>query len=506
MSPRPSQQEIGFDILIGFAMAFYGAWVLVSFQSLNIYSTYGNGEEVLDLVYLVSIITVTAALFVIGYFERISGRLFDHRWMFWLLPVIMCISTFFMPFGAIPGFWGDFICICTGIISGISSAGFLMYTGMILSHMEIRDVVIAAVIGVIFGSVVFTVSLLFDSLPVIIYASLLPIVTAILIRFAFALTDSKDYTEVLFSLNSDEKLSPMTNQKPLEKSSDKYNLNHLIVRITICVFLITSVNELCRTLYIQTGIVGEESLFYASLQMIALAVLIIGAFLIAMAMLNVNNAKMPRLCYLVLGCALALNVTLLPLPAIYNVSAGLTYAINLALYNCFAFFIWIILAALCRKFSQTKVRTFAYIRAGWAAGPLVGLLVGRFIFHNYAMTPMLLYPIMIIALAAVLIAMGGVFNEHVLLEGMSIIPLERRQRFRDKIRYLIRKYGLTDREGEVMTLFAMGNNLAYIQEELHLSKSTVSTHRQHIYQKLGIHSHQELLDLLRDTDPYSSMR
>ena len=54
------------------------------------------------------------------------------------------------------------------------------------------------------------------------------------------------------------------------------------------------------------------------------------------------------------------------------------------------------------------------------------------------------------------------------------------------------------RETEIMTLFAKGRNLAYIQEQLCLSKSTVSTHRQHIYQKLGIHSIQEMIDLIQE--------
>ncbi len=54
------------------------------------------------------------------------------------------------------------------------------------------------------------------------------------------------------------------------------------------------------------------------------------------------------------------------------------------------------------------------------------------------------------------------------------------------------------RETEIMTLFAKGRNLAYIQEQLCLSKSTVSTHRQHIYQKLGIHSSQEMIDLIQE--------
>ncbi len=48
-----------------------------------------------------------------------------------------------------------------------------------------------------------------------------------------------------------------------------------------------------------------------------------------------------------------------------------------------------------------------------------------------------------------------------------------------------------------MIMFAKGRNLPYVQEELCLSKSTVSTHRQHIYQKLGVHSAQEMIDLIQ---------
>lgn len=54
------------------------------------------------------------------------------------------------------------------------------------------------------------------------------------------------------------------------------------------------------------------------------------------------------------------------------------------------------------------------------------------------------------------------------------------------------------REIEIMTMFAKGRNLTYIQEQLCLSKSTVSTHRQHIYQKLSVHSSQEMIDLIQE--------
>ena len=61
---------------------------------------------------------------------------------------------------------------------------------------------------------------------------------------------------------------------------------------------------------------------------------------------------------------------------------------------------------------------------------------------------------------------------------------------------LIRRYGLSARESEVFALLARGRNLPYISEALFISKNTVRTHLKNIYQKLGVHDRQELIDLV----------
>ena len=69
---------------------------------------------------------------------------------------------------------------------------------------------------------------------------------------------------------------------------------------------------------------------------------------------------------------------------------------------------------------------------------------------------------------------------------------------RERCAQIAWRYRLSEREGEVMLLLVRGRNAARIQKELCLSKSTVSTHRQHVYEKLGIHTRQELIDLIED--------
>ena len=59
-----------------------------------------------------------------------------------------------------------------------------------------------------------------------------------------------------------------------------------------------------------------------------------------------------------------------------------------------------------------------------------------------------------------------------------------------------REFRLTPRETEILSLLAHGRNAPYIQEKLVLSRNTVKTHVQNIYAKLGVHSQQELIDLV----------
>jgi DNA-binding CsgD family transcriptional regulator len=58
--------------------------------------------------------------------------------------------------------------------------------------------------------------------------------------------------------------------------------------------------------------------------------------------------------------------------------------------------------------------------------------------------------------------------------------------------------GLTKRQEEVLELLAKGRNSSYIQQDLVISPHTVKSHTYSIYQKAGVHSQQELMDLVED--------
>ncbi|MEC4176775.1 helix-turn-helix transcriptional regulator [Adlercreutzia sp. R7] len=62
------------------------------------------------------------------------------------------------------------------------------------------------------------------------------------------------------------------------------------------------------------------------------------------------------------------------------------------------------------------------------------------------------------------------------------------------------QYGLSAREADVLGLLARGRDAAYIAEELVISKNTVRTHMKNIFAKTGVHSRQELIDLLETVE------
>lgn len=66
----------------------------------------------------------------------------------------------------------------------------------------------------------------------------------------------------------------------------------------------------------------------------------------------------------------------------------------------------------------------------------------------------------------------------------------------ERCRALAEANGLSPRELQVLLLLARGRSVPFIQEELHIAESTAKTHSHRVYEKLGVHTKQELLDLV----------
>lgn len=75
----------------------------------------------------------------------------------------------------------------------------------------------------------------------------------------------------------------------------------------------------------------------------------------------------------------------------------------------------------------------------------------------------------------------------------------------ERCAHLARVHSLTEREGEVFALLARGRNGAFIQQECRVTRNTAKTHIRRIYQKLNVHTQQELIDLVESSHDYLSV-
>ena len=67
----------------------------------------------------------------------------------------------------------------------------------------------------------------------------------------------------------------------------------------------------------------------------------------------------------------------------------------------------------------------------------------------------------------------------------------------DRLMQVREQYGLTKRETEVLSFLAEGRSSSYIAGELYLSDNTVRSYVKNIYQKLDVHSKQDLIDFMK---------
>lgn len=79
-------------------------------------------------------------------------------------------------------------------------------------------------------------------------------------------------------------------------------------------------------------------------------------------------------------------------------------------------------------------------------------------------------------------------------------------RFKTRCYAVCERAGLSPREIEVFMLMAKGRNAEYIQGALVISNYTARTHIANIYRKVGVHSLQELIDVVEKEEPEGSSR
>ncbi len=138
---------------------------------------------------------------------------------------------------------------------------------------------------------------------------------------------------------------------------------------------------------------------------------------------------------------------------------------------------------------------FGLVYGFWSLGSFGGALFSSVFVQHLTMDNVHL--IVFAAVLAVAVGYAVVFTEADANALVQIVPFKHKTPFKAKCLSVAQTYQLSPRETEIALLIAQGRDSAHIEKKLFLSRSTVQTHRMHLYQKLDIHNRQELLDIHR---------
>lgn len=178
-----------------------------------------------------------------------------------------------------------------------------------------------------------------------------------------------------------------------------------------------------------------------------------------------------------------------------NTTGGFAFLVTNADHSLLTLLLWAVLVDIARSYEVDRSSVFA---VGWALRSASFFLGGVAAREHAAVldqgTCLILVYAVLVALVLVLsdrsVAANGVFIELADRVDGVLADLDGR------CAELGQRAGLTPRETEVMALLCRGRSRPFIAEQLVVSENTVRAHTKGIYRKLGIHSRQELLDLV----------
>lgn len=183
---------------------------------------------------------------------------------------------------------------------------------------------------------------------------------------------------------------------------------------------------------------------------------------------------------------------------------GMGAAVVAVGYTCFDLFCFVMVATACRRSSVRAGAAFGWYRALESFVPMLALgilwALGQLGARNGNTTLYVLVAACILVLAVVLVFDRGNIVERGRLKPDVVYPRAEALFFARQCEEAIRRYELSPREAEVLSLVVRGRSVPHIAERLYLSRGTVKTHISRIYQKLGVGDRQEMIDCIESLE------
>lgn len=405
--------------------------------------------------------------------ERLSGSLKC------VIPASCCIVG-----GALLAFAGrssvpdEVLIAIASALTGIGSGLLALFWGSVYGKTSGPTAAAEASLAFCFASFLMPAYVLCPSWAQLCVVSALPLGSVLLLKHELARTALPD--------------DPHATAAPLKSAKGS------LARIAVSSVVFGLVIMLIRQLYEQQegNVFPTPTLLQAASAFVAACIVI--TLLILSKRLDLAFSYRPILLLLALGCFL------LPL---FEQGSALPYFFARIGYVCFLILNWVMLSDLAFRSSLSPYRVFGIGQAASSFGLLVGALLGVVIQatgttladHAQELSGCLVFVLLVAYIFTYPEQSSSDLDKPVQSdEERNAEARGAGPSLEERCLAVAAQHHLGERATEVMILFAKGRSKSRIEQELYISQSTVSFHLRNVYQKLDVHSRQELIDVLED--------
>jgi len=189
------------------------------------------------------------------------------------------------------------------------------------------------------------------------------------------------------------------------------------------------------------------------------------------------------------------------LPLIWNAAGGIVNSFAQLGAMVASIILWCLLAERLHGTGLPPYQLFSIAFGSVNAALFAGTMLGYFYANTLTQSSVVLTAVALVAIYFLLMAElflsrergpkpADASHQAVPTQELSLLPL--------RCSELARVHRLTPREAEIFPLLAQGYTVAAISSKLYVSENTTKSHVKSIYQKLGINTRAELIDLVNN--------
>jgi DNA-binding CsgD family transcriptional regulator len=446
-------------------MGVYLAWLYSAHFGMTLFPFSSDGSE-LSLTFFASNVTTAICLIACALYAHKLAPLTKRRGALWAAGGLSTLGTVLTAaHGALGS--GQFACLVVGsACTGLGTALLILLWSEFYASLPMRKVSVYYSLSFVLATLVNYLVALASPLLAIIITSLLPIISAVMLSSSMRILPARP------------------NDDGLADDATKWTFP---LRPVL----------LMAAYSFAFGFIREANGGTTSFGMI-------GVGLIALVVLAANLLFFHRFdTRLLYRLSLPLMVAALLVQPLFG-SEGIVVADVLAnaSYAGFVILTMIILSSICFRFGVNALWLFGITRASRVVANVAGALLGESTVHassTYLSTELMVVIVTLVTASLFLL------NDQDFRSAWGIVPQPEAgsakrfnyyETFLGRCAQVAREYGLTHREEEVLALLAQGKSVPAIEKDLVISNGTAKSHVRHIYSKLGIHSRDELIEIV----------